>query len=161
MEHKRLITAKENANITKYEQKTSDYMQQSVIIKKNLASLNLKLGELMKKQKEFIAVRVKLKNIDEKQKMREDLFLQQEELKRKVGDINLKKIQLNEKLALFKDITEDYERIRKDLDSILEEEKKLEIEKNGLGREKESIRSYLLGIEKDIRAKLEAKKRLI
>ncbi|GAG33862.1 unnamed protein product, partial [marine sediment metagenome] len=144
----------------KFDQGIKDYSEQANVIKAKAKELNLRLGELMKKQKEISGVKVKLRNLEEKFRLKQELLQQMDSLKEKVGEINVKKVELNKKLSAFGDVSEEYTKLKKELDLLLEDEKKIEIEKNSLEQEKRGLKNYLAEVEKEILAKLEIKKKL-
>jgi len=158
LDHKRFISEKENENIAKFDQGIKEYLAQSESVNKKDKELNFKLGELLNKQKEFSAVKVKIKNIQEKSEMIKELVLQQDILKKKIGSINVKKIELNKKIVL--DVFSEYDRLKLELEKVMSSEKNLEIEMSGFTREKESLSKYILEIEKEISEKIEAKKKM-
>ncbi len=156
-EYKKLVSKRVDKEVAGFDQEIEKYSEQSNIISDKNKKLNLKLGELMKKQNELSAIAVKIKNLQEKQKTKQDLLVQQENLKKRIGEINVKKLELDKKLSLFKDVTEEYGRLRPELDVLLEEEKRVEKEKYGLEREKQSLTNYLVELEKEIEKKQKAK----
>ncbi len=156
-EYKNAVSLKVNKEVLGFDQKIKIYSEQSDIVNNKIKELNLRLGELMKRQNELSAASIKLKNLHEKQKMRRELALQQDDIKKNIGKINVKKLQLNERLSVFKDVSEEYARLKPELDVLSEKTAKIEKEKYGFEREKQSLVTYMSDLDKEIEKKEKAK----
>lgn len=161
IEHKRFIATREDERIAGFDSNIESYAEQAKKGEERIKELNNKMGELKKKENEFSAVKVKLRNLEEKEKLKAELVQQQDRLKKEIGEINVRKFDLNKRISEFRDVERDYGQLRTELNKILEEEKRIEIEKNGLEREKQGIKDYLVELNKEIEKKLEIKKRLV
>lgn len=160
IEHKRAISTREDNDIEKYDNKIAEYNGMTQETKQNLQKIDMQLEGIKKKEQEFHEAKIKLKNIDEKEKTKDELIIQQDSIKKDIGSINIKKMELQQKISKFTTIEEDYKQLRQELDLLSREERKIEIEKTGLEKEKQLLKSNIDEIEKEIVKKLKIKERL-
>jgi exonuclease SbcC len=159
-EHKDYIVNKENNNLVKLEEGLKVYSEREKAASEKLRRLREKVELLRKKESLAELISLKLKNIEEKKKHVRDLNMLQEELKKDIGSINLRKIELNRKVEGLRGIDEEFKKEKEELDMLLAAEKNLELEKRGLEKEKENVQKILSMVEKDIKRKEEVKEKL-
>lgn len=159
-EHKKTIHEKEQKLIGELEENIKLHKEQEINAKKKIEELNQKQEGLRKKQAEIKVLLLKRESIREKEEKKNDLELQQEIIKQQIGEINIKKIELNKQIEALKGIEEEYKEVKKNLENIQLNEKKLEIEKRELEVKKEEIIKLIKKLEEEINKKLEIKKSL-
>ncbi len=159
-EHKAFIINRENKNIEEFNQKLKSFSEEENKLKLELNSLKKELEELKKKENQLEVIEIRMNNLKEKTEIKNRLLKEQDELKAIVGQLNIKKLELNKKLGQFKTIDEESEQLRKELDSVLLEEKKLEIEKISIQKEIEGVNKILADLEKEIELKLKTKEKV-
>ena len=115
---------------------------------------------LRKAESRMELIKLKMQNVKEKREERESLEKTQIELKKRIGEINIKKIELNKKIDSIKNVEEDYKIVKAQLDIALEEEKKLDIEKMGIEKENESLMRIAKTLEDEISKKLKIREKL-
>ncbi len=159
-EHKSSIKERENKNITEAEENIKTYSEKEKTVRTKLNGLEKEKDNLKKLESKIELIKLKLQNAKEKKQEKEDLEKLQIELKNKTGEINTKKTEINKKIEEMKNVEEDYKIVKTQLDIALEEEKKLDIEKTGFEKEKESLNRITKTLEEDIGKKSKTKEKL-
>ncbi|MBI2208553.1 AAA family ATPase [Candidatus Woesearchaeota archaeon] len=159
-EHKSSITERENKGIEEANETIKLYSEKEKELKAKLETMEKEKEELRKAENKIELVKLKIKNLNEKKEEVMVIGKSQEQIKKNIGQVNVKKAEVNEKVNEMKDVEEQYRKAKMDLDKALEEEKKLDIEKNGFEREKESLSRISKVLEKEIDKKIESKGRL-
>lgn len=159
-EHKKDIHEREDKNISGLEGHITSHKRQEEENKKRLGVLEKEISELRKKQSEIKAIMVKKESLKEKDKRKEMLEAEQEKTKKEVGKININKIELNKEIDKLKNIEKEYKKAKHEFDSILKEERELEISKKGFEVKKEEITKLVKMLEEEINKKLEIKSQL-
>ncbi|MFH0867943.1 MAG: AAA family ATPase [Candidatus Woesearchaeota archaeon] len=159
-EHKNYIKDWEIRNIMGAEQNMKFYSEKEKEIRAKLDSAEKEKEVLRKSESRMELVKLKMHNVKEKNEEKESMEKTQVELKKKIGEINTKKIETNEKIEVMKNVGEDYKIVKMQLDIALEEEKKLDIEKTGLEKERESLNRIMKTLEIEIGKKTKAKGKL-
>ncbi|MBL7054640.1 SMC family ATPase [Candidatus Woesearchaeota archaeon] len=159
-EHKDFIMNKESTNLIKLEENIVVYSGEENLANGKLKALKEKLDELKKEESSFDLINLKLKNIYDKKKEIENLNNLQEEIKKGIGKINVEKIELNKKMEDFKGIKEGYNQAKEEFDTMLVNEKNLELENLAMEKEKEGIQKLISTLEEDINHKLKIKEKL-
>ena len=160
-EHKQSIHEKEQKLIDQLQEDIKLHKEQEIKAKKKVEELNKKQEELRKKQSEIKVLLLKKESVNEKENKKQALNLQQQKIKEEIGQISIKKIELNKKIQELKNIEEIYQRVKKNLESIQLNERKLEIEKRGLEVKNEEINKSIKELEDEINKKLKIKQSLI
>jgi len=158
--HKEFITIREDKNIEEFDQKIKSFSEEDDKLKNILGLLKNELDELKKKESQIGIINLKKNNLKEKTEAKDRLVKDQEELKAKVGQLDSRKIDLNEKIGQFKEIDEESERFRKELDKVLLEEKKLEIEKVSIQKEIEGTNRMSSALDREISIKQKTKEKI-
>ncbi|MBI2134608.1 SMC family ATPase [Candidatus Woesearchaeota archaeon] len=159
-EHKSSITERENKSLREAEENIGIYSEKEKELRAKLETFEKEKEELRKLENKIELLKLKIYNLKDKKEEKENIGKRQEQIKKNIGQINIKKSEINEKINGMKDIEEQYKKAKSDLDSSREEEKKLDLEKNSLEKEKESLSRIIAALEKEIRKKTEAKEKL-
>ena len=159
-EHKNSIKDWEIRNIIEAEQNIMSYSEKEKKIKINLDSAEKENEILRKSESKMELIKLKMQNIKEKKQEKENLEKTQGEIKKKIGEINTEKIELNKNIEDMKNVEEDYKIVKTQFDIALEEEKKLDIEKTGIEKEKEASNRILKNLEEEVWKKSKAKEKL-
>jgi len=159
-EHKISIKERENKNIEEAEQNIKVFSEKEKEAKSKLEELENGRDTLRKAESRIELIKLKMQNFKEKREERESLEKAQIELKKKIGEINAKKIELNKKIDDIKNVEEDYKIVKAQLDIALGEEKKLDMEKMGIEKENESLMRIAKTLEDEISKKLKIKEKL-
>jgi len=118
------------------------------------------LDILRKKESGIELVKLKLKNVLEKKEEKQNLENEQVAIKEKIGKINTEKAELNKKVEEIKNVEEDYKVVKAQLEIALAEEKKIDIEKAGFEKEKESLDRIMKSLHEEIGKKEKTKQKL-
>lgn len=159
-EHKASIKEREGKNIMDAEQNINAFSEKENELRARLNSLEKEKEELRRIENKIELTKLKIKNINEKRDEKSKIEKRQEEIIRNSTEIDSKKTEIAEKIEGMKEIEEEYRKAKKELDIALEEEKKLDIEKNGLERDKISLGRILKSLEDEIGKKSKSKEKL-
>lgn len=159
-EHKHFINERESKKLEDLEKNIEIYSKKEEEEESRLKELRKKIDLLKKRESSLELVNLKFKNLNQKINSKNNLLNEQEGIKKEVGKINVKKIELNRKLQEYKNSEIEYKELREKLDRDLNEEKKFELEMNSLEKEKEGMDKIIGSLDKDIDNKLKAKEKL-
>jgi len=112
------------------------------------------------KEKEIIRSDEKLKTLVKNKESIHKISGFQDQLKKDIGDINKKKLSLNEKIKSFKDAEEKYRKAKEELSPLESRERELFMEINGIQNKKEEIEKSIDALSKEINQKLEIKENI-
>jgi exonuclease SbcC len=159
-EHKHFISEREYKNLNELEKNIVIYSEKEKQEEAKLKELRNSLDLLKKKESSLELINLKLKNLNQKINNKNILLNDQEAIKKDIGGINIKKIDLNKELGELKNIETEYKDLKDRLDESLNEDKKLELERNSFEKEKEGLFKIISSLENDINKKLETKGKL-
>ncbi|MBR9691305.1 hypothetical protein GOV06_00820, partial [Candidatus Woesearchaeota archaeon] len=159
-EHKDFISKKKNDIIYECKKGIETYSEKEKEAEKKLIGLKQELEKLKDVISEISIIELKKKEIDEKEKRKQGLLLQQKELKKSIGELYAKKNKLNEMLSEVKDVEKEYNKLKTRLREVEEKERELEIEKTAVEEKINGIKRAVELIDKEIEVKLEAKKKM-
>ena len=159
-EHKNSIKDWEIRNIIEAEQNIKVYSEKEKEIRYKLDSVEKEREVLRESESKIELIKLKMQNIKEKKQEKEDLEKGQIKIKEKIGEINARKTEVSNQIDSRKNVEEDYKIVKAQLDIALEEEKKLDIEKVTLEKEKESSNRISKNLEEEIEKKSKAKEKL-
>ncbi|MCH8004208.1 MAG: AAA family ATPase [Nanoarchaeota archaeon] len=159
-EHKNSISDWEIRNIIESEQNIDFYSEKENNTRNKLDTIEKEREALRKSESKIELIKLKIQNMKEKKEEKETLEKERIELKKNIGDINAKKIDINKKIDEIKNVEEDYKIVKIQLDMVLEEEKKFDIEKTGLEKESESLNRIIKTLEDEVDKKAKAKEKL-
>jgi DNA repair protein SbcC/Rad50 len=159
-EHKESISEKENKIINHSNLIIKDLMVKEEKLKIQIEANELGIEELRKKENQANINNMNVKNLGDIQKLRDELFSEQVEIKKKIGRINIDKAELGKKVLEAKSIEENYKIIKEQLEGVMNNQQKLEIEKATIGKNKESLDRFLNKLMEDIQKKEESRKKM-
>ena len=159
-EHKESVLTRENDNMEVFDKKIGELSGGTIGSEKTLEFLNKELVSRKKQEQEFSIIKFKMDSLKEKEKMKSDISLIQEKIKEEIGRINTKKLELDKKVVEDKEIEEINKKLKEEVEFLVQEEKKLELDKRGFEREKEVINRDLVILDKEIEDKLKIKKKM-
>lgn len=131
-------------NIKIYTKKENELIKDLDIINKEIEKLNE-----LKSRNDII--KIKTKNLDERRNRYDKLIKENKETEELIKIVEIRKLELNNKINEFKDL--NYEDIRKELELILKEEKGILLKKNSFDNELRNTERDLLRINDDITKK--------
>lgn len=159
-EHKNSIKDWEIRNIIEAEQNINFYSEKEKETKNKLDSMDKEREALRKSESKIGLMKLKIQNMKERKEEKRALEKEQTELKKRIGEINAKKIEFGKKINQIKNVEEDYKIVKTQLDITLEDEKKLDINKVSLEKESESLNRIVKNLSDEVNKKSEAKEKL-
>jgi len=160
-EHKMMISIREDEIIDEIEKNIKENNSKKGSLEDELRLLKEGLEKVRKKESELSVIKIKLINIEEKNKNLDRLKKENIEIKDQLTELDGKIKEINGKVEDLKDIEQTYIQIKKEYNSIVLEERKIEINKAELTSEKETISKMMVILEEEIDKKLLVKERLI
>ena len=103
---------------------------------------------------------LKFENLNEKTNLILEKSNLKEKTKKEIGSLNTKKSELNLKIERYAETEEKYKIVKKEIEGLLPQERFLELEKRKYETERDSIKRFILGMEKEINDKQKAKEKL-
>ena len=158
--HKHDVNLRENKQYEELLEQIKNYREEESKLEKIRIVLKKELDALIKEQNHFNILKIKFENLNEKINTKEEKTNLKEKVRKEIGSLNSKKIELNSKIKEYSETEEKYKIVRKEIDELLPQERFLELEKRKYETEKESIKRFIIAIEKEINEKQKAKERL-
>ena len=158
--HKHDINLRENKKYEELIKQIENFKEEETKLEKIRIELKKELDRLMKEQNHFNILKIKFENFNEKINLKEEKSNLKEKIRKEIGLLNTKKLELNPKINQYSEIEEKYKHVKKDIDELLPQERFLELEKRKYEAEKESIKRFLINLEKEINEKQKAKEKL-
>ncbi|MCX6711618.1 MAG: hypothetical protein NT139_01085, partial [Candidatus Woesearchaeota archaeon] len=148
----------ENEKIKRYDEEIKTNIILEKETKTKLLELKNKLDSIRKNESTIELIKLKQNSLDEKIKDKNRLEKQDGLLKKEIGEINIKKQELNKNLEKF-DLSK-YEKIKEELETLLEKQKNIEINKNSFEIKSENIKEDIEVLDKEIIEKEKAQENL-
>lgn len=155
-EYKEAIISREDRKIRDNEESLDIYRKQMKRSEDELAKIKQDIERLRKESASIELNKLKVKNLNEKIKQREELAKSQDNIKREIGKINQKKLSIRAELSEFSNIEELYTELRKELDRMQIDERKIALDINSLEKEKEGLQMLASSLDKEIDEKARA-----
>src|SRR3989338_2814767 len=159
-EHKKRIAEREDKKLAEFKDHLTLHKEQEKNAKNKLNELKNELKKLKEDEFSISVIELKIKNLEEKTRLKDSLLEEQEKIKKEIGNINKDKIEISEKIEKFGAVEKDYRIIKDQFDKILDEEKRLELDINSLEKEKEGINKLMLNLDFEIKTKLKIKENI-
>ena len=158
--HKHDINLRESKKYDELLKQIQNYKEEESKLEKIRLQLKKELDSFIKEQNHFNILKIKFENLNEKINLRDEKSSLKEKIKKEIGLLNTKKLELNSKIEKYAETEEKYKIVKKEIDELLPQERFLELEKRKYEAEKESIKRFILHIEKEISEKQKAKEKL-
>lgn len=159
-DHKERITHSSQEKISMLEthlKEHEDILKKNI---KNLMKVQLKHDHLVEEQKQVAVYKIKLKNLADKEERAKQIVEFLEKSKKKIGEINMKKIDLQQQVVALAEVEMLFKKLRDELVTLQNEEKHLTVQYGSLKREQELMGLQLLELEKEIARKEQTKQTL-
>lgn len=159
-EYKSAIITREDNKVGACERNQELYSKQLRVNEKEIAKAKASI-EMRRKETETLEInKLKIRNMREKITQKEEIEKKQATLKSEIKNLNQKKITHKQELTNFSGIEDIYESIKKELEIICINERKLALEINSIEKEKQGMQMMAANLEKEINQKKEAIKSL-
>lgn len=159
-EHKHAIQTREGEKLRAIEKEITECSSKENMLQEKLAKFRQEADLLRKEESKLNLIRLKKKNLEDKKTERQRLEAEQKETEEQIEKVNSGKNEIYSKIEKMQLIEELYKTARQELDVISGEERKIEIEKTGLERDRNSVQKLILMLEGEIREKENALKEL-
>ncbi|MBD3163838.1 hypothetical protein GF323_01440 [Candidatus Woesearchaeota archaeon] len=158
-EHKEKILSKSNCSLEKFRKEFDNLAKKEKKLDEQVMDLKKGLKEISEKVADQKALQLKKENQVEKEKRLNFLRQGLDSSKKRIAEINSKKIELNR--AIEGSQTEKrYSEQKECYERLLQAERKAELEKNSLSKELEVLDKHYKEIEEEIKEKEESEKQL-
>jgi len=134
-EHKDKIIHVEDLKLKENFEILDEFKSKLNNVEKIITNLKVELDKLRKRKSEFELYKFKSQTLDRKSSRIDSLILEQDKLKKDIGSLNVKSLDLNNSLELIPNVEERYKEFNEILDVYLLEEKKIITEKAKLDNE--------------------------
>ncbi len=115
VDHKNLISSRENSTIEKLESEKSKISSDYEKISQKISIIKKEIDQYLQKEKNQAIHKEKLKSYEEKQKLVEKYKDDLSQLKKQIGELNTKKIELSRQLKEFEDTETNFNEAKKQL----------------------------------------------
>ncbi len=122
-------------------------------LQKGNEQLKRELESLMRLQGEISTQRLKRLHLERQEKLKAQKMREQDDIKKSIGDINVKKLELNLQLEGKKGIEELYTKARQELDGMQKEERMVELQHASLAKGLEGISRLEQTLGRDVAEK--------
>jgi len=147
-EHIKQVNNEENEKIKKYEEELKINMSLEKEARDSLLELKNKLEIIRKNEGILELIKLKQDSLDEKIKEKNKFEKQDKLLKKEIGKINLRKQELNKQIDKFD--LDKYDKLKEELDYLLDKQKNTEINKSNLEIRIEDIKEDIESLNKEI-----------
>ncbi len=158
--HKKDIAASEHKKMLDVDRKYAGHLEKQKGLGKSILELKEELQKSRAEEKRALLINSSFRRLQDMAEAADSTEKQQDQIKKQVGKINMEKKSLGMKLDDLKDIEEQYARVKKELDELLEADKRIDRECIGLENKIEAVNSDALQLEDEIKKKLEEKSRI-
>jgi len=147
-EHIKQVNKEENEKIKSYNEELKMNIHLEKESKTKLLGLKNELNDIRKNESVIELIKLKQNSLNEKIKEKNKLDKQDKLLKKNIGEINLRKQELNKNIDRF-DLSK-YDKIKEELEILLENQKNIEINKSNLELRLDNIKEYIEILNKEI-----------
>ncbi len=158
--HKHDISQRESKKYEELIEQVRNCTEEESNLKEVRLKLKKELDMLVKEQNHFNILKIKLENLDEKAKAKEEKSALKEKVKKEIGLLNTKKTELNLKISKYSETEGKYKAVKDEIGKLLPQERFLELEKRKYETEISSAKRFISNLEKEINEKQKAKEKL-
>ena len=158
--HKHGIKSRENMRRDDFVEQIKSLKEEEANLEKARLQLKKEIDLLVKGQHHFNLLKLRIDSLDEKQNSRNEKSALKDKIKKEIGTLNSKKLELNSNIEKYSQTEEKYRSVKKEIDGLLPQERFLEVEKGKYESAKDSVKRFISGMEKEISEKQKAKEKL-
>ena len=149
-EYKSGVFSEQDKIVLESESNLKNFSSGLQLKEEGLESLNKELDALREKEREIELIKLKLKSFEEKKLRKTKLEEENIFILKEVNSLKLELEELNKEVQEFTNLNEVYSKLKLDLDSLLEELRRIESEKVGFEREVVSTKEFVSTLDKEI-----------
>jgi len=158
--HKEVISKREDDRINKANEelkKLNDLFQKD---NKVVEQLRKWIEALRQQGQNAEVLKLKHSHINEKTKQKKVVQDNITEIKKIIGEINTKKLDIETKMAMFRQAEQEYAKLRKEFDELLSRQREIDLRNNSLMKELENSKEQVDLLTKEINEKELVKKKI-
>lgn len=160
-DHKHLIIENENKIIFNLEKEIADLVAQKSILQIESDKLKKEYDLLLIAETKTELNRIRYTNLAEKLERNNKLLKEQEEVKKEVGNLNVKNAELFAKIEAYGDLRKKFDEIKVRLEETTERLRIIEIEKGGIEKELLTMNDMMTKLKREIEQKEVIKKQIV
>ena len=145
--HKENVISRENKLITQIKTDLDNYLKKEKNYEDSLTKLKNEIESLRKKENEYNILKTQVKL---NQELKNTILEEQKLLESNFNDFDNKTLKLNESLNKYKNIEEDYNQLKENLNTLLIKERQIEIKKASLDSEFNALTKEIEYLKQDI-----------
>lgn len=154
--HKESITQEEDKKVDQFLLTITEARKKEKLLSHNMESTKKEVEELRQKQHEADLINLKLKNLDDRKEEQKRLCQGQDDMKKEIGALNIKKKELHESITSYEGVEKEYQVLREKLEKARQEERTIAIETASVKKEVEGLDTLQATFERDIHQKEQA-----
>ena len=158
--HRHDVTERESKKYEELLEQIKNYKEEELKLEKIKMQLKKELDLSVKEQSHMNVLKIKFENLGDKTSLKEDRLGSKEKIKKEIGALNSRKLELNSKIQEYSDAEFKYKTARKELDELLPQERFLDGEKREYETKKHMINAFITNLEKEIAEKQKSKEKL-
>jgi len=159
--HKHRISNNEDSRIKDTKVLFEEYGEKEKENQKLILEFKGKLDNLLKSRNEIEIFKVKRSNLESRTKHLQELLEEQNRIKEEIGGINSQKLGISKLLESLPDISEEYEKVKSELDEVLSLDRKLHSELYASEREISLINDRIKELNLEIMRKQELREKIV
>lgn len=152
-EYKKAVVSRENSKIAKNNEWISEARRNLEKTQEDIDAMRKENEKLNKAVSEIELMKVRIKQLKQNIRQKQDLEHSQIKIRKDIGSINQKKMEIQKQISGMPDVEKIYADSKKKHDEVLAHERKLALEINSLDKEKEGLEKLLESHEKEIKQK--------
>jgi len=156
--HKSIIIHEQDSKIAEYDKEILINKDKKFSLQNSINDLKNKLDKLKEEKSEINLYSLKKENLQEKISRKGLLLKEQDKLKEEILYYNDKRKQINARIREFSRL--DYDKVKKELDELLNKEKNLEIERATLLTNIQELNKTIANLDEEIKTKLLIKNKI-
>lgn len=160
-EHKHNVVEREGKLRANLGESLEEYREREKEASTFLERIRLELDALKDEQRNCELDKIRERNFAEKTALKQELEREQSEIKKRIGEINSKKLDLNKELESLGSFEKGYDSLKKELELLKESAHRIEIEAVSIKKEMEGIEKLVSAINLEIEKKEKIKRKLI
>jgi len=158
--HKHSIGSREIKKTEELIKQIEGQKEEEAKLEKIRIQLKKDLDALTREQNHLNITKIKIQNLNEKSGIRDERTELKERIKKEIGILNSRKLDLNSEIEKYSQTEETYKVMKKEMEGLLPQERFLDLEKRKYETEKAAINRFILNLEKEINEKQKAKEKL-
>ena len=155
--HKHEVHSRESRKYDELIGQIKKHKEEEANLSKIKAILKKELDLMIREKHNYNVLKLKCDNLNDKLEDKKEKLASKERLKKEIGALNVKKVDLISRLEKYSSLDSTYKLVKKEMEELLPQERFLELEKRKYETEKLSNLRHIANLEKEIKEKQKAK----